>query len=334
MRFSVIMPIFNAEKNLHKSINSILNQDFNDFELILVNDASKDRSLEICNKFAAENKNIVVIDKKINGGVAKARNSALEIAQGEYICFIDSDDEVAPSWLSNYNIPSNPDLLCCGFHCIDEHKISTMKFNKDALYSKEELYDASYIIAKNSALNPPWSKCYKTEIIKRYGIRFLEGCDLFEDLIFSLSFMTHVKSIQLLEYVGYLYHRENSTLTRKFHDPLKYIAWSQEVIDKSLQFTKGDKNIDIFKRILRGQYILASFYPILHYSKMSKESRYLFYKYINKISQYTTISNIPLNRFIYKFYIEQHLSVLDTLIKYESKAYIFFREVKSIIKRH
>ncbi len=98
---SVIMPVYNAESTLRRAVDSILRQTFTDFELILVNDGSKDSSLSICKEYAQANKNIKVIDKP-NGGASSARNAALDVVLGEWITFCDSDDFVDPDWLENF----------------------------------------------------------------------------------------------------------------------------------------------------------------------------------------------------------------------------------------
>lgn len=94
--FSVIIPIFNVEKFLSKCIESILSQSYPNWELILVNDGSSDKSPQICDTFASKDSRIKVINKS-NQGVSKARNSGLDIARGKYICFVDADDIIAPT---------------------------------------------------------------------------------------------------------------------------------------------------------------------------------------------------------------------------------------------
>ena len=90
---SVIVPVYNAEKTLRRCVDSILAQTFEDFELILINDGSKDQSGDICDEYAAKDPRVKTVHKT-NGGVSSARNAGLCIAQGEYIAFIDSDDYI------------------------------------------------------------------------------------------------------------------------------------------------------------------------------------------------------------------------------------------------
>ena len=93
MRFSIIMPVYNVEKYVEKSIRSILNQTYKNFELIVVNDGTKDNSMEIIRKIQKEDSRVKVYSKK-NGGVSSARNYGLKRATGVYVCFVDSDDNI------------------------------------------------------------------------------------------------------------------------------------------------------------------------------------------------------------------------------------------------
>ncbi|MBO4213123.1 MAG: glycosyltransferase, partial [Clostridia bacterium] len=94
-KLSVIMPVYNTAKFLERSINSVLNQTFTDFELILVNDGSKDNSLDVCREFEKKDNRIKVVDKE-NGGAGSARNAGLAVCSGEFVAFPDSDDWIDP----------------------------------------------------------------------------------------------------------------------------------------------------------------------------------------------------------------------------------------------
>lgn len=114
-QISVIVPVYNAEKYLHRCIDSILAQTFTDFELLLIDDGSKDKSGAICDEYAVKDNRVRVFHKE-NGGVSSARNLGLENARGEWVAFCDSDDFVAPSWLQNYHWEENLDksVICQG----------------------------------------------------------------------------------------------------------------------------------------------------------------------------------------------------------------------------
>ncbi len=109
---SVIVPVYNAESTLQRCVDSILAQTFEDFELILINDGSKDQSGDICDEYAAKDSRVKVIHKP-NGGVSSARNAGLRIAHGEYIAFIDSDDYIDNDYLLGFK-HYDADLIISG----------------------------------------------------------------------------------------------------------------------------------------------------------------------------------------------------------------------------
>lgn len=320
MKFSVIMPIYNAEKFLNESIESVLAQSFQDFELILVNDGSKDNSLYICTKYAKTNKCIKVIDVP-NGGVSRARNIGLSMAKGEFICFIDSDDKVYKDWLLHYaSNPQNADLLCCGLlKCYNDNK-EIRNFEFDEYFSVDRIYDGVNKIITNGALNPPWSKCYKAQIIQHYNLRFLEGCHLYEDLIFSLQYLQHTNSIQLISYVGYKYCLDNSNLTRKFNVPEDFLSWSKKSVYEALTFVKNNDSNIIFKAISASQYQLTSYFILSFYSKISPTTRLEFYSYLSYLHKYINIKEVSSNLF-FIYLVGNHYYILDKFFYIEHKLY-------------
>ena len=112
--FSIIVPVFNSVKSLRQCVDSILDQTINDFELVLIDDGSTDGSSELCDYYSTLDKRIKTIHKS-NGGVSSARNIGLDIAEGKWITFVDSDDSVGIDWLSCFNVSTNADLFVQGF---------------------------------------------------------------------------------------------------------------------------------------------------------------------------------------------------------------------------
>ena len=111
---SIVVPIYNSEKWLEKCVKSLINQTYQDIEILLINDGSKDRSLEICNEYAKKDNRIVVIDKE-NEGVSATRNLGIKKAQGEFIQFVDSDDYADVQMCEKLlNAIENVDLVVCG----------------------------------------------------------------------------------------------------------------------------------------------------------------------------------------------------------------------------
>ena len=137
---SVVVPIYNGEFFLERCVGSIINQTFKDIEIVLIDDKSNDDSLRICYNLAQKDSRIIIVSASQNGGVAKARNLGLEIAQGKYIMFCDCDDWVEPSWCETmYNaIEKNPSAwIICGFTYI--YKNYTRKNEWDKLFQKKQI---------------------------------------------------------------------------------------------------------------------------------------------------------------------------------------------------
>ena len=181
---TIIVPVFNAEKYLVKCLNSIKSQTYKNLEIIIVDDGSKDRSSQICDEFARDDKRFVVIHKE-NEGVCIARNSALKIAKGEYVLFVDSDD-----WLENNMvelmledaIKNNSDIVICEYNNYyeNENRIEpkTIKENPNLSFQSQ--------ITKNETNfgGFPWNKLLRKNGIEKY---FNEQIHYYENLLFFLE---------------------------------------------------------------------------------------------------------------------------------------------------
>lgn len=191
---SVIVPVYNVEKVLYHCIDSILNQSFSDFELILVDDGSTDNSGKICDEYSEKDNRIRVIHKP-NGGVSSARNAGIEAAQGEYICFVDSDDYLESNYLEKLietkRKYADYDNIWCGFQTVVDYcknNETTFVAEKDKNYS---FYDLSTImvLCEKWLVQMPWNKLFKTKTIKENSIIFPPELSLGEDYIFNLRYL-------------------------------------------------------------------------------------------------------------------------------------------------
>lgn len=215
---SVIVPIYNVEKYLHKSVKSILNQTHKNLEIILVNDGSQDNSGLICDEFAKIDSRIKVIHQ-VNKGVSAARNAGLEVAKGDYIAFVDPDDFIAPDMyelLLKNLVKHNVDISICeirtidsNFNCIDGSD-STVEFHK--VFST---YEAMESLCENKVINfSANNKLFKKYLFEKF--RFREGI-IFEDMdliykIIDISDKIFYTSVPKYNYVV----QPNSILHRPF----------------------------------------------------------------------------------------------------------------------
>ena len=207
VKISVIIPIYNAESFLNECLVSIQNQTFTDYEVWLIDDGSTDNSGTICDKFATQNEQFHVIHKQ-NEGVSSARNTGLEKAKGEWICFIDADDTVENEYLSTlYQVVNNQkDLLIIqGFKTFLPDNTYIDKCFTDQLYNSSEIYKTFQDLNINRC-GYPFAKLYNTEIIHQNHIRFIESIHYAEDVMFMLTYLCHCSAIQTINGMNYNYY--------------------------------------------------------------------------------------------------------------------------------
>lgn len=220
-RISVIIPVYGVEKWVGRAIDSVLAQTLQDFELILVDDGSPDRSGEICDQRAAADERIRVIHKE-NGGAASARNAAIEVAHGYYLFFMDADDWCEPRMLEDMLEAAERDgldLLIAGFY-IDTY-YSDVKFYHEKkscpsrVYATREEFrlDAHNLFDRN-LLYPPWNKLYRASYLHEKNIVFPDVW--WDDLPFNLAVIRDVERVGVIEegYYHFLRARAESENSR------------------------------------------------------------------------------------------------------------------------
>lgn len=208
---SIITPVYNAERFLYKTADCILKQTYKNFQWILINDGSYDLSGQICDELVQKDKRIAAIHQH-NQGVSAARNKGLQIANGEWVVFLDADDEVRPNWLQIYHDAIKPhiDLIFQGV-IIRNHNYERIINLKNSIISTNELIDLWQ--NKYHEIGSAWSKMVKTSFIKEHHIYFETDLNNFEDWVFLTKCLCHSKSICLVNGCGYIYNHQNSSLT-------------------------------------------------------------------------------------------------------------------------
>lgn len=210
-KLSIVIPVYNAQTYLHECVDSVLHSSFSDFELILVDDGSRDLSPQICDEYSCQDSRVVVVHQT-NGGVSKARNRGIDIAQGEWITFVDADDKVTPSFYSNLmeavSSHASMDFLQAGCTNLRGNEIGAVEQE----YSYRNSDDKGYLFSHFRGLT--FSKLFKNAILKNYHICFDEMLCSEEDMIFTLDYINYVDRYVFSEECGYLYRRDNdSSLT-------------------------------------------------------------------------------------------------------------------------
>ncbi|MBO4815553.1 MAG: glycosyltransferase [Clostridia bacterium] len=217
-KISVIIPVFNCEKYLEKCLDSVLSQTLNDIQIILIDDGSTDNSLEIIKKYANKHSNIIYKTKS-NEGQAIARNLGIEMANGEFICFVDSDDYIEKDMLETLyqnGIENKSDIIICDYFEDYENK----NIYKKSLYIDEGNLIKSYMVC----VAGPCSKIIKTDLIKRNNLKFLEN-NIYEDLAIIPTLGLYTNNISYCQKPFYHYViRTNSTMQQtKYNEKIESI---------------------------------------------------------------------------------------------------------------
>jgi len=232
---SVIVPIYNVEKYLKKSIESIINQTYKNIDILLVDDGSKDKYGEICDTYMEKDSRIKVIHQE-NMGQSIARNKGIEKSTGEYIIFVDSDDYIYEEYIDIlYNLlkENNADISACGYEYFYEDKVSEKFVNTDKkkLQNREEL-----LISMNTVLGEMyvvvWGKLYKKELFN--GIEF-PNMKISEDYVVLYKLYSKIKKAVITENKMYYYFRNNSeSLTYKLKED--FYVNNFKVLDREKEF--------------------------------------------------------------------------------------------------
>lgn len=227
---SVITPIYNAENFVERGMTCLLNQSFQDFEIIAVDDGSTDRSGEILDSLAQKDSRLRVIHKQNEGG-GKARNDGMRYAQGDYIYFMDIDDlldlnflEHSHQLLSRHN---SPDLLMFGFNVVDNEDFEVVQIADKYISCKEELsscYTQDFFKVRHGS-GFLWNKLYKRSIIEDNHILF-GAYRVQEDELFNIEYMKHVETACLYNRPYYTYFLNNVGNSRS-----KYLPNMLEILE-------------------------------------------------------------------------------------------------------
>ena len=219
---SIVVPIYNVEKFLNKCISSIVLQSYSNLEIILVNDGSTDSSGEICEYWAEQDNRIKVIHKK-NGGLSEARNAGIEVAAGEYLCFIDSDDFICSTYIQYlYDLitDKNADLSVCQLFEVDEtdnvinrtHK----SLKKELVLECNEECMREFLISSEIG-TVAWRKLYRTNLFKP-DIRYPEG-KYHEDVWTTYKYIAKCNKIVIGNQQLYAYRIRNGSIMNSMFTP-------------------------------------------------------------------------------------------------------------------
>lgn len=318
---SIIVPIYNVGKYLPKCIESILNQTFKNFELILVNDGSTDNSGVVCDDYAKKDTRIKIIHKS-NGGVSSARNAGLYVAKGEYIGFVDPDDYIDKNMyekLYRLCIDNNSDIAICRFNREINGKIQ----NKE---STEEIIELNNMEAMNELFKGNlyrFSLCNKLFSKKCFNDVLFPEERIHEDLSTTYKLFANSKKAVYINYCGYIYvRRENSILTSTYNEKRlqAFIAW-----DEIIEFI--DKNYyEIIEQVIATftYWCVDNILYILNQVNNSKKKN----NYLNIIQKYTTKYYIYIKR---NNILSRSYKLRIRIFNINYKLFILGRKIRKVI---
>ncbi len=235
---SVIVPIYNVEKYIHRCIESLNRQTLKELEIILVDDGSPDGCGEIIDGYAKQYANIVVVHKE-NGGLSDARNAGLKVARGQYIGFVDPDDYVEPDMFEKMYLSAKTnqsDLVFCGYN-----EVFSATFAQQRTFAFiSEFKSAAEILSSCIQGNIgayAWNKLYKTAIIQDNSIAFPKGINVVEDQVFFFAYIKHVHSFSVVPDCLYHYIRNNESICAKYHNrQLEFYKTGFAAIESALHY--------------------------------------------------------------------------------------------------
>lgn len=302
---SIIVPIYNVEKYLEKCVCSILNQDYNNLEVILVNDGSTDKSLEICERLQKKDNRIKIINQK-NLGVSAARNNGFYYSKGDYICFIDSDDIIEIDMVSTLVklLQENEcEVANCNIHIIEKDKTERNFYtNKNIkIYNSSEL-KKYFLLGKVS--HACWDKMYKREVLEK--VNFVLNSTS-EDRYFCWQLYKTINKMVVTSKVGYHYIRKNENSITSRPLSLKNISRIEEALN-----VKND--------------------VLLHYPELYDEWEYYYLNGLDNLASKFIEQKIKKDDKLYKYY-EFIILELEKILKH-SNPYIDVKRKNSLLEKY
>ena len=222
-RISVIVPVYKVEKYLHECVDSILAQTYTDFELILVDDGSPDNCGKICDEYAAKDSRVQVIHQE-NRGVSAARNAALDVAKGEFIAFIDSDDVVNVYYLEVLlsGMDEDTDIVACKYQSFQDGE-ETNAYDRQMSVIYQEMDPVTLVVALHNGASGIsvgiWQKLYRTDIVRDH--RFPVG-KTHEDQFFTPIVCYKARKAAVCNLPLYYYRVRTDSITHRSFDVKRY----------------------------------------------------------------------------------------------------------------
>ena len=219
MDISVIIPVYNVENYLKRCVDSVLCQDGISLEIILVDDGSTDSSGKMCEEYVTSHSNITCLHIS-NSGPATAKNKGYDMATGNYVAFIDSDDEIKPDMFRSMlqsGYKHDADIVCCNYIQVNEdgHISHTKHTGQEYILTQDEALKA--ILIKDKIYSQCWTKIYKRDTMQKNGVRNTEGLKTEEDFIYNIQAFACSKTVCIVDKPLYIYTHRSKSLSKDYY---------------------------------------------------------------------------------------------------------------------
>ena len=306
-KVSIILPIYNSEKYLRECLESIMQQTFSNFEVLMINDGSTDASESICKEFVEKDKRFFLYSQK-NSGVSVSRNTGLNNATGRYILFVDSDDicekDMLEIMLENFQ---EEGLVVFSYNVINK-KGKTKIIESNSITTKDDLIFS--MCSNNNIGGFLWNKLFDYEIIKKFNIKFDNNIYFYEDFLFIMNYLRYIQKIVYVNKSLYNYRlRKNSLSSKNFNINQLSIF---EAYSKILYLINNEQSKDRIKiRYLKSYY--------LYKNKLSENNFSINYQIISE--EKNILKKISKKEKL-KFYLNKYFYFINILFnKLKSKSY-------------
>ncbi len=303
MKLSVVVPVYNVEKYLGKCLDSLVNQTYEDLEIIVVNDGTKDNSQSIIDKYTNSYPNKVKSFIKVNGGLADARNFGIQYAEGEYLTFLDSDDYIEPDTYKNMMkiaVNENCDLV------VADLQYEWEDGSKES-FKKEGLNRVSDDDLKNLFLSPlfAWNKIYKKELFDKLECRYPVGM-WYEDIPVSLKYFANIKKVGYYKGLSYHYLQRNTSIMGSSYNDKMYDIFTifKNVVKEYKESGRYEQYRDELEYLFVEHFLVYGAFRFLrteHYKELMnvgfKTVREYFPEYIN--NRYLKTFNLKNRLFLF-----------------------------------
>ena len=228
-KLSVIMPVYNTEQHINTCLQSLLTQTFADFEVLMINDGSTDKSRAILADWANADTRFRLTDQP-NGGASVARNTGLQQARGEFIAFVDADDSVSPDYLEQLlTAIEGADLAACGYAKLEAESAQPVLLSISGAVNQQQLIAET--LATTGLTGACWNKLLRRSVIEHLNLQFEPGIHVAEDMLFLLRYYLAIQSANYIGLPLYQYRQHNASMMRRSGAARSWNSRDESVLD-------------------------------------------------------------------------------------------------------